>query len=171
MTGTISSKICSLRSQKLLSLEVDCVDVACSCCTNCVGGSRINDIRDKILIISFKSDMAMPVQEKQARAAARDWITHVDQFGLDVSSDGFTERYILAVFYFLLNGDAWSDSEGWLHANKNQCDWKGIICDTKNNVNAIELGKFTINFPTLSSTVFREMLNVSSSFLIQLPQT
>jgi len=147
MTGEISSKVCALRSQKLLSFEVECDDITCSCCTNCDGGSRVTKIRDKVMSISFKPDTEMPVQEKKARAAAMEWITHVDQFPLDVSTDRFTDRYILTIFYYFLNGDSWVDdgkSVPWLHANSmNHCDWKGISCNSNNNVVAIHLGKFT----------------------------
>jgi Leucine-rich repeat (LRR) protein len=37
-------------------------------------------------------------------------------------------RWILASFYFGLNGDDWFNKKGWLSANNNECDWHGIMC-------------------------------------------
>jgi len=149
LTGEVPSSICSLRSDALVSFDIDCSEVVCSCCTNCDSGSRSTDIRDKVKAISFKSDLSESPKFKSDRADAMDWISHVDKFDIDVSTDEFNERYILAVFYFSLNGSSWVDvmspNVNWLNEDRHHCDWKGVVCDGNKYVIVIQLRKFPVN--------------------------
>ena len=148
LTGEVPSRICSLRSGALVSFDVDCSEVICSCCTNCESGSRSTDIRDKVKAISFKSGLNESQKEEDDRRDALDWVSHVDKFDLDVSSDNFNERYVLVVFYFSLNGDSWnkvtSPNVQWLSKDVHHCDWGGIDCDVNKFVVAIRMRKFPV---------------------------
>lgn len=150
LTGEVPSSICSLRSDALVSFDVDCSEVVCSCCTNCESGSRSTDIRDKVKAISFKSVLNESSKQKDDRADALDWISHVDKFDLDVSSDKFNERYVLTVFYFSLNGFYWNKfmapNVNWLSEDKHHCDWWGVDCNGNKYVVSIRLRKFPVNF-------------------------
>ena len=99
--------------------------------------------------ISFKSGLNESQKQEDDRVDALDWVSHVDKFDLDVSSDNFTERYVLAVFYFSLNGDSWnkvmSPNVKWLSKDKHHCDWWGVDCDGNKFVVAIKMRKFPVN--------------------------
>jgi hypothetical protein len=153
MTGAVSENICSLRNNgvnsKLISLKVDCEDVQCNCCEGCNDGAegttvqmepREREIRKKAQSISFRSSLYEPIRLK-----ALTWIMNVDEMQLDADSVGFDERFVLALFYFAMDGSNWSidaNEHGiWLDDTP-FCSWVGIECDDKNEkLLAIHLSK------------------------------
>ena len=55
-----------------------------------------------------------------------------------LSNKRIVSRWILASFYYALNGDDWFNNRGWLSANNDECDWHGITC-SEGKVTRIEL--------------------------------
>ena len=45
--------------------------------------------------------------------------------GLSIDDAGFTQRYIMALFYYAMDGDRWVQKQGWL-SEKSECEWFGI---------------------------------------------
>jgi hypothetical protein len=45
--------------------------------------------------------------------------------GLSINDAGFTQRYIMALFYYAMDGDNWVQKQGWL-SEKSECEWFGI---------------------------------------------
>lgn len=45
--------------------------------------------------------------------------------GLSIDDAGFTQRYIMALFYYAMDGDNWVQKQGWL-SEKSECEWFGI---------------------------------------------
>ena len=139
LSGSIPASICSLRSNSLLSFQVDCNEVQCSCCTNCAGAQKLNDVESVVQSISFRN-YNVAGHEKQIRAQAMDWIQHVDTLDIPVKSRRFADRYALVVFYYSTNGIYWTDGQNtWLHATKNHCTWKGVTCNDSGGVISLSL--------------------------------
>lgn len=68
------------------------------------------------------------------------FISDDDDLQLEVGSSQGLQRYLLACFYFALNGDNWDqctrqhqscggDKEPWLLGEGDECNWFGIECD------------------------------------------
>mmetsp|Transcript_10564 Transcript_10564/g.16057 ORF Transcript_10564/g.16057 Transcript_10564/m.16057 type:complete len:721 (-) Transcript_10564:1143-3305(-) len=45
--------------------------------------------------------------------------------GLSIQDAGFTQRYIMALFYYAMDGDNWVQKQGWL-SEKSECEWFGV---------------------------------------------
>ena len=45
--------------------------------------------------------------------------------GLSIEDPGFTQRYIMALFYYAMDGDNWVQKQGWL-SEKSECEWFGV---------------------------------------------
>lgn len=45
--------------------------------------------------------------------------------GLSINDAGFIQRYIMALFYYAMDGDNWVQKQGWL-SEKSECEWFGI---------------------------------------------
>ena len=57
---------------------------------------------------------------------------------MKLSNKRIVSRWILASFYYALNGDDWFNNRGWLSANNDECDWYGITC-SEGKVTRIEM--------------------------------
>ena len=102
---------------------------------------------------------------------ARIWITHNDTMQINSESPNFVQRYTLAYFYFATTvGGQWLscnppkdgtpqfctyarlvglnpnkyDRVSWTRwlSKRHECSWAGIICDERDEVRSLELGKF-----------------------------
>ena len=60
-------------------------------------------------------------------ASALDWLTRFDDSNACDGSTAIVERYVLALFYYKLDGPAWNDANGWF-LRPDHCDWKGVSC-------------------------------------------
>ena len=57
------------------------------------------------------------------------WLVRDDEFGwTDFGTDTLAERYILATFYFSLDGNNWLSSTGWLDPFIAHCNWEFVGC-------------------------------------------
>ncbi len=141
MTGSISQSICDLGGGRLKSLKVDCNDVQCTCCDNCSssvsGGDPPVDLRVQKIGVKVHS---ISTQFDSARSLALDWIANKDEQNLSADSELFTQRYVLAVFYFSLDGENWTDDiKSWL-TSASFCSWHGVVCyDQSGDIEAINL--------------------------------
>ena len=143
MSGYVPDSICALKRKQLGSLKVDCNAVHCSCCDSCTDvvvdplerDPRAKAIKEIIKRISFNNSL-----DSAARAKAKDWIINDDEMKLGADSHLLEQRYILAVFYFSLNGDKWSFNDGkiWL-SKESSCDWSGVGCDRDGVIQKLEL--------------------------------
>ena len=86
------------------------------------------------------------------RYNALDWIVEKDQLKLSECQDNLKQRYILALLFFAMNGDHWTDGSDWLNGTTFECEWKGVACDEKGKVNAVALSE-------LSRTLFQTNFN------------
>ncbi|KAG7345697.1 RHS repeat-associated core domain containing protein [Nitzschia inconspicua] len=138
LSGTMPQQICDL---DLVSLEVTCELVQCSCCSSCTGdsgggGSGGNAIVD--LIIAKSLDNGESLQDPQSpQSAALRWLQRPinDSF----SDDQLVQRYALATLYYATGGDTgrWTASSLWLTA-LNECQWfttsdSSTICSGPSN--------------------------------------
>jgi len=78
------------------------------------------------------------------------WIVDQDDLILCSGDSGITQRYILALIYFALNGSGWlecsavsgsvcTDGNPWLDGSTDACGWFGITCDDDGHVSVIKL--------------------------------
>ena len=79
------------------------------------------EVVERLYLIS--GEALMDVGSPQHRAAK--WISDEDPMQLNIDDPGFEQRYVMAVFYYSLNGDDWSSSDGWLSGDS-ECTWKGV---------------------------------------------
>lgn len=126
----------------MITFEVECELVECSCCTNCSGATIASAKEERLKQISFKPELIL----SKSRRDALEWML-TDTFEVEFESNKFKERYILALFYFSFNGDDWfssgSGSEQWLRSGSH-CDWRGVTCDTHGNVIALNLREYSV---------------------------
>jgi hypothetical protein len=73
---------------------------------NPLSGERLND-----------------VGSPQFRAAK--WIADEDPMRMDLDDPGFEQRYVMAAFYYAMDGPNWSTKTGWL-GEGSECDWFGV---------------------------------------------
>jgi hypothetical protein len=45
--------------------------------------------------------------------------------GMDLSDGGFEQRYVMALFYYAMDGANWANRQGWL-GKESMCEWYGI---------------------------------------------
>ena len=70
------------------------------------------------------------------------WMANEDDAQLEAEHVGFVQRYVLAVLYFMTNGDGqtgsdyttipvstWNDASNWMTGSKGVCQWHGIECE------------------------------------------
>ncbi|EJK66618.1 hypothetical protein THAOC_12449 [Thalassiosira oceanica] len=53
------------------------------------------------------------------------WISHEDTLQLGVDDPRFEQRYIMALFYYAMDGNNWNQKQGWL-SGESECYWFGI---------------------------------------------
>lgn len=76
---------------------------------------------------------------------AYDWLLNTDNtFGCGNGIISLRQRYILAIFYYMTNGDTWSRSDNWLQIGVPECTWFGVVCDSNGLVTSLELGMWLI---------------------------
>ena len=63
------------------------------------------------------------VGSPQFRAAK--WIADEDPMRMDLDDPGFEQRYVMAAFYYAMDGPNWSTKTGWL-GEGSECDWFGV---------------------------------------------
>ncbi|KAL3787344.1 hypothetical protein HJC23_004369 [Cyclotella cryptica] len=83
---------------------------------------KFTDVVEKLLPIS--GDKLMDIGSPQHRAAR--WISDEDPMQMDINDPGFEQRYIMAVFYYSLDGENWSSSDGWL-SGESECNWEWVV--------------------------------------------
>lgn len=80
--------------------------------------------RDVVKKLTPISGDALYVQGSPQYKAAM-WISDQDERNLDLDDPGFEQRYIMAVFYFAMDGNMWENNNGWLGPDS-ECFWFGI---------------------------------------------
>jgi hypothetical protein len=80
--------------------------------------------------------------------AAFNWIVKDDEISriaeniTDEEIQVALSRYVLAVFYFSLNGSFWISDIGWLNDTLGHCSWEFISCNGAGLVTSINTGSF-----------------------------
>jgi hypothetical protein len=82
------------------------------------------------------------------QSAALNWIVKDDEISrlaensTDEEMQVALSRYVLAVFYYSLNGSSWISDSGWLDATLGHCSWEFISCDGAGLITSISTGSF-----------------------------
>lgn len=87
------------------------------------GADQYKRLEGIILSASPNSKGALSDQ-KSPQHLAFEWLYN-DENGL--SNSRLVQRWVLASFYFGLNGDDWLNKQGWVDS-KNECTWFGVSC-------------------------------------------
>jgi hypothetical protein len=69
----------------------------------------------------ISGDKLMDVRYPQHRAAQL--VSDKDPMQMDLNDPLFEQQYIMTVFYYSLDGDNWSSSDGWL-SGESECSWE-----------------------------------------------
>ncbi|KAL3802049.1 hypothetical protein HJC23_010805 [Cyclotella cryptica] len=88
------------------------------------GSSRYKRLANVILDASPNSQEALS-NEQSPQYTAFVWTYNTEN---KLSDKRIVLRWVLASFYFGLNGDNWLYNKGWLSGNNNECEWYGITC-------------------------------------------
>ena len=86
-------------------------------------------------ILKTVTDTELLTDPETPQGLAFDHITNNDLALADIcasSTSRIRQRYGLTTFYYSLEGENWSDSEGWLSGN-DECTWFGIECHEDDN--------------------------------------
>eukprot|EP00534_Pseudo-nitzschia_fraudulenta_P017982 CAMPEP_0201260556 /NCGR_PEP_ID=MMETSP0853-20130426/4846_1 /ASSEMBLY_ACC=CAM_ASM_000640 /TAXON_ID=183588 /ORGANISM="Pseudo-nitzschia fraudulenta, Strain WWA7" /LENGTH=721 /DNA_ID=CAMNT_0047563211 /DNA_START=80 /DNA_END=2247 /DNA_ORIENTATION=+ len=73
-------------------------------------------------------DPSSPQHKAYAWLAEEDKATVFSDWLSEEEIKTMATRYILAVFYYALQGDNWFKSHGWLDSNVNHCKWQFVDC-------------------------------------------
>ncbi|CAJ1970496.1 unnamed protein product [Cylindrotheca closterium] len=87
---------------------------------------RLEDILEALLPLSTKEAMT---DSSHAQNLAIEWLAFSDPAQLDPGDENMSERYLVALFYYAMQGDNWFTSDNHL-SGRPVCDWKGITCTT-----------------------------------------
>jgi hypothetical protein len=77
------------------------------------------------------------------------WLVLEDPANLDLINlpdDDLRERYVSALFYFIMDGDGWENGYGFL-SSTTVCEWNdestgmGVFCDENDSVREIAMSK------------------------------
>ena len=69
-----------------------------------------------------------PISAATPEEAAVIWLIENTNLSVGNPSDEFrlTQKYALLVLYYATNGDLWTNNDGWLDPNTDECEWNGI---------------------------------------------
>ena len=102
-------------------------------CASPVG--RASDINNIVNEVSGTPVVGTPEYQ------AYDWLLNTDTtFGCGDAIVSLRQRYILAIFYYMTNGDTWSPNDDWLKPQVPECTWFGVVCDSNQLVTSLEFG-------------------------------
>lgn len=93
-----------------------------------------------------------------AQYAAARWLIDYDLEKLDANSDRLSQRYVIALLYYILNGASWVNSTGFLSAS-HECLWHGITC-LSGQVYQIDLSNNTMQGRIPNETVVLKGMQV-----------
>ena len=68
------------------------------------------------------------------------WVSDQDKLSDTEDIEKLNVRYILAVFYYSMNGPNWLDSSDWLDGELDECAWQRLECDQSGLVTDITEG-------------------------------
>ena len=103
----------------------------------------VNDAPDLIAARSILSgvvssassfaDRSSPQSRALSWIANEDEVSEIPESGIDIQPK-FLVRYVLAVFYFSLEGSSWLGSSGWLDVDTDECGWEHIQCNSDGSI-------------------------------------
>lgn len=112
---------------------------------------RLDAIIQRLTSVS-SADALQTKSSPQYKAAQ--WVSEEDELALPIDDPQLLQRYLLAVFYFAMNGDDWMhcgredpicggdpDEDSWL-SGSSECIWLGNRCVDDVNVDRIFFGKY-----------------------------
>ena len=69
-----------------------------------------------------------PISAATPEEAAVIWLIENTNLSVGNPSDEFrlTQKYALLVLYYATQGDSWTNNDGWLDPNTDECEWNGI---------------------------------------------
>ena len=78
--------------------------------------------------------------ENSPQSKALNWIISKDLMASSVfGKETMITRYVLAVFYFALNGPNWIDQGDWLDLDSDVCSWRYLNCSESKSTVAIDM--------------------------------
>ena len=95
-----------------------------------VESERIISIREFLVAegISTQEQLTRMQDTPTPQYQALLWLSNVDTIAQLSDELAMTQRYVLAVFYYSLNGDNWDETTPWLDPQVGECEWGRILC-------------------------------------------
>ena len=113
--------------------------------------NRLNMTIERLTNVSG-AEVFRDVTSPQYRAAL--YVADQDELMFPVDHPRLLQRYLLAVFYFAMDGDNWvrcgrldvicggdPDDRSWLVGRNDECTWQGVDCDASGVVRRLFFGK------------------------------
>jgi len=88
------------------------------------GSERYKQLESILLAASPDSKAALSDNDSPQHNALV-WLYNSE---IKLSDERIVLRWVLASFYYGLNGDDWFSNKGWLSSKNNECDWYGVTC-------------------------------------------
>jgi hypothetical protein len=106
----------------------------------------------KVFFTNFLENEGMDVESLEDSSSSQNkafnWIlndveiSRIAENSTDDEIQVALSRYVLAVFYYSLNGSTWIRDSGWLNATLGHCSWEFISCDGADLITNISTGSF-----------------------------
>eukprot|EP00980_Cylindrotheca_fusiformis_P007191 scaffold1514_cov118-Cylindrotheca_fusiformis.AAC.11 len=77
-----------------------------------------------------------------AQFNALSWLADIDTGTPMEDGEQLRSRYIMAVFYYSLDGPSWVDTTNEWLSEADECSWNGVTCNTENQLQSIVLDSF-----------------------------
>ena len=97
---------------------------------------------------------------------AAEFVLYDDELSIPARDPRFLERYALSVFYYINGGCSgdWIDTTNWMDANKDHCEWYGVICDLQGRVTELAMaGNYVTGELIMELSQMKEMSTMDLS--------
>lgn len=77
------------------------------------------------------------------QAQAREWLLRTNR-RMERNEVVIKHLYILAVFYYSMNGNNWKSNDNFLLPDVSECEWEGVRCNLKDHLVVISFGEYIL---------------------------
>ena len=189
LVGVMPTEICENRFSGVLSaLTSDCSGeskkVTCECCTSCgagnAGGDKSDDEPQKsrqfkvIEKLTNLSGADLVGDESMPQYKATEWIAKEDDMELSADSPHLYQRYVLALLYFMMDGEkcfdiiSGEDECVWVSKAVNGVVWDRIACDSSGHLKYLKLDGCNLKGPIpleIQALPYIDYLDLSNNWL------
>jgi len=95
----------------------------------------------EMISLETSKDSSKFLNVNSPQSLARRWMLE-NNTRIERDEISIKQAYILAVFYYTLNGPNWNVNDNFLLSDVSECHWEGVRCNLKDHLVVIFFGKF-----------------------------